>query len=164
MFLLTLTTVFLVLLAGSTLLLGFRMRKRWLRVIGYSISGLLGVIAFGIVVVQLTYRDTPQVDLHTARWGVTFSGPQAEYLGSSWRVSYAAVLDELQPDVVRIPVYWNQIESVRGTFFFDDIDWQNVTLRLSWQLAKKPRAGLNATSLNGLQPKVPRNAATARSA
>lgn len=58
-------------------------------------------------------------------WGVTFSPVYAQTeLGLNWREVYAAVLDDLKVDRVRLSAYWNQVEKIEGVYDFSDLDWQ----------------------------------------
>ena len=73
----------------------------------------------GIVAVFLFPRPrTPDVPL-----GLTFSRLYAEQLGVDWREAYQAMLIDLQPAQVRLPVYWSDIEPERGVFRFEEYDW-----------------------------------------
>lgn len=56
-------------------------------------------------------------------WGVTYSTVYAEELGLDVEESYLAVLDELQPASIRIPVYWSRYEYASMSFNFDELDW-----------------------------------------
>lgn len=57
-------------------------------------------------------------------FGVTFSVPQAEYLGLDWRAVYIDMLDNLKIRQIRLIAYWNQLEKKEGRFDFTDLDWQ----------------------------------------
>ena len=57
-------------------------------------------------------------------WGVTFSSVQAERLGLDVREAYSAVVNELSPARLRIPLYWDRIEKTQGVFDFSEYDWQ----------------------------------------
>ncbi len=56
-------------------------------------------------------------------WGATFTKSYAEYLGLDWQAAYAAVLDDLKVNAIRIGINWDEIEPARGQFRFDDYDW-----------------------------------------
>jgi hypothetical protein len=56
-------------------------------------------------------------------WGVTFSDQYAKQLGLDWKRVYVEMLDDLGVRAIRIPVYWNEVETVRGKFDFSDVDW-----------------------------------------
>jgi len=55
--------------------------------------------------------------------GVTFSTKYAKELGLDWREAYLATLDDLGVRKLRIPVYWDEVEAVRGTRDWSDVDW-----------------------------------------
>ena len=58
-------------------------------------------------------------------WGVTFSADYAQNeLGLDWREAYAAILDDLKADRIRLSAYWNQIEAEKGSYDFADLDYQ----------------------------------------
>ena len=57
-------------------------------------------------------------------YGVTFSKPFAEKLGLDWKELYAGVLDDLGARKIRLPAYWNEIESKEGVYDFSDLEWQ----------------------------------------
>jgi len=57
-------------------------------------------------------------------YGVTFSKPFAEHLGLNWNETYLALLDDAGVKRVRLPSYWTEIESQKGIYDFEDLDWQ----------------------------------------
>lgn len=61
----------------------------------------------------------------TARpaYGVTFSTQYAKSLGLDWKQAFIATLDDLGVRKFRIPVYWDDVESRRGSQDWSDIDW-----------------------------------------
>lgn len=59
---------------------------------------------------------------HRSTYGVTFSPRYARYLGLSSTEAYGAMLTELRPQFVRLPVYWSDVEVRDNTFDFSDID------------------------------------------
>ena len=58
------------------------------------------------------------------RWGVTFAHSQAEVLGTDWRASLSALLDDLGVRHFRIPIYWDELEQAEGEFNFSIWDEQ----------------------------------------
>lgn len=58
------------------------------------------------------------------QFGVTFSAQQATDLGLNWKQVYISTLDDLQVKKIRIPVYWDHVERVKGAYDLADIDWQ----------------------------------------
>lgn len=63
----------------------------------------------------------PREDVHL---GLTFSSRYATDLGLDWRATYLALLDEIGMKKLRLPVYWDLIESEKGQYVWDDLDWQ----------------------------------------
>jgi hypothetical protein len=57
------------------------------------------------------------------KWGVAFSRMWAVQLGLDPRETYLAILHDLRPREVRLPVYWHDIEAVEGKYDFTDYDW-----------------------------------------
>lgn len=55
--------------------------------------------------------------------GITFSHRYATDLGLDWKRAYVAMLDELGARKIRIPIYWDLVESEQGTYDFADIDF-----------------------------------------
>jgi hypothetical protein len=56
-------------------------------------------------------------------WGVTFSKRYAIYLQISWRELFLAIVDDLGVRHIRLPVYWNDIETASGQYDWSDYDW-----------------------------------------
>lgn len=82
---------------------------------------LAGIIAVSIALIwnwDFGSIERPMI------FGVTFSAPQAQYLGLDWRAVYLDVLDNLKVRNLRLLAYWNQIEKTPGQFDFTDLDWQ----------------------------------------
>lgn len=97
-----------------------RKKIRRVKVIGVFVLALLAVL-FLIIFIQAVIdelRPRPPMIL-----GASFSAPYAQSLGLDWRQTYTASLDELGVRLLRLPVYWNQIEPKQGEFYFEDIDW-----------------------------------------
>lgn len=54
--------------------------------------------------------------------GFTFSPRQASYLDVSWRQAFHAAM-QLMPNLVRLGVYWDEIEPSPGVYDFSGLDW-----------------------------------------
>ncbi len=59
----------------------------------------------------------------TIQYGVTFSVPYAQSLGLNWQAAYAATLTDLNVKLLRIPVYWDEVETSPNHYDFSDIDF-----------------------------------------
>ncbi len=57
-------------------------------------------------------------------WGVTFSQMQAEALKLDWKKTYLAILKDLGVKNIKLHTQWDWIESEKGNYYFDDVDWQ----------------------------------------
>ncbi|MEK7168072.1 MAG: hypothetical protein AAB791_03675 [Patescibacteria group bacterium] len=78
-----------------------------------------------IVLIFLTLAFTLNFSPKETVWGVTFSQYYAQdELGLDWKETYTAILDDLKADHLRLSAYWKYLESDKGTYFFNDLDWQ----------------------------------------
>lgn len=114
------------------------MERNWLKV--FSVVFLGAVITF--LGIFFWFRQERQ---NQPEFGVTFSSAYAQELGLDERDAYRAVLDDLGVRLVRLPVYWSQIERERDVF-----DWQI----LDDLVAESERADAQVTLAIGA--KVPR--------
>jgi len=83
---------------------------------------LLILLVLVIVVLGLSFKRPPSASGDIV-WGVTFSHMFAQELGLDWKETYLAILDELQPKLLRLPVYWNNVEPEEGVLYFADYDF-----------------------------------------
>lgn len=58
------------------------------------------------------------------KFGVSFSKSYADYLELDWKEAYLAILDELQPPLLRLQSDWDKTELSEGNFDFSALDWQ----------------------------------------
>jgi hypothetical protein len=56
-------------------------------------------------------------------WDITFSRIFAKQMGLDWQEVYLAILDDLNPKSIRLPIYWEDIEPEIEDFQFIDYDW-----------------------------------------
>lgn len=78
-----------------------------------------------ILVLLFGYFNFPvSTQNNKAEMGVTFSHRYAGDIGLNWKETLAAVLDDLKVRNIRIPVYWDLVESMEGEYDFSDVDWQ----------------------------------------
>ena len=56
-------------------------------------------------------------------FGIVYSTKQAESLGLDPLITYENILNELQPERLRIIAYWDRIEKQNGIYDFDEIDF-----------------------------------------
>ncbi len=60
--------------------------------------------------------------------GYTFSIRAAEALGLDWREAYRNSLKDLNPKVIRLPVYWDRLQPAAGAFDWTETDEQMAAL------------------------------------
>jgi len=71
-----------------------------------------------VILANLNFGDDQKII-----WGATFSKKQCQELGLDWRKVYGKILDEMNFKVLRIPVYWDEVEKAEGKYDFSDYDW-----------------------------------------
>lgn len=87
--------------------------------------GLFLLVVIVIVFLFLGYINLPvNEEREDVKLGVTFSNRYAQDIGLDWHEAFFAMLDDLKIKKIRIPVYWDQVESQEGKFDFSQVDWQ----------------------------------------
>ena len=84
---------------------------------------ILALLILGTFAVFLILPIQPKKNA-TAKLGVTYSVLAAEALGLDGEETFTTILDELDPDIIRLPVYWSLLEPEKGTYQWDFIDSQ----------------------------------------
>ena len=79
-------------------------------------SLVLGSAPFWLAGLQVARAATPP------QVGFSFSPRTAEWLGENPGPALAELLNRLNPDLVRLPIYWDSVEPSRGTFDFSSTD------------------------------------------
>ena len=101
-----------------------RMSRQTLQKVGlilWSIVFLLTLLVFGVFVWFNLYGGQSRSDV---KLGVTYSNRYAEALGLDPHATYEAILNDLGVRKIRLPVYWDQIETSPGKYDFSELDWQ----------------------------------------
>ena len=144
-------------------------------IVARKISATL-IIGVGIFILAFSEKPAalaPGVD----SFGATFSIKYAKDMKLDWREAYLAVLDDLKVKRLRIPAYWDEIESNEGKLNFSDLDWQlaeaekreiKVVLSIGYRLPRwpechipkwakdKPRADFENDALDYLKTTIER--------
>lgn len=81
------------------------------------------LLFFTLAPLLLFFIYRPQV-VHDINYGITFSDKYATDLGLDWKETYIAILDDLGVKNLRLVAYWDDIEEVRNTYNFENIEWQ----------------------------------------
>ena len=86
----------------------------------FLIIVLAGIVGF----LYLIRKPTGLVEnADDIKWGIAFSKPFATEMGLDWREVYLATLDDLGVKRMRLPIYWQDVESEPGKYDFSDYDW-----------------------------------------
>lgn len=88
---------------------------------GIAMLGILVIAAAAVSGFFAWKRQEKPVE--RIRWGVTFSPHFAWELGVNSHEAFEAVLDELKPKQIRLPVHWSEVEATPGEYQFDEVDW-----------------------------------------
>jgi hypothetical protein len=80
------------------------------------------LLVFILIILGLSFKK-PIYTTKDITWGVTFSKQYSEFLGIDWEETYLAILDEIKPTIIRLPVYWTDVEKKEGVLNFEDYDF-----------------------------------------
>src|SRR5207245_6592128 len=86
----------------------------------WSIAAVGMLISLGLASRMPSIADSARSG--RAEVGVTYSPREATRRHLPWQETFKAVLDA-SPALVRVGVYWNEVETRRGAFDFSTIDW-----------------------------------------
>jgi len=84
---------------------------------------ILSVLAIILIAFLYLIRKPAGVVSENFHWGVAFSRIFSEQMGLDWRENYLAILDDLHPEYLRLPIYWQDVEAKPGVYNFDYYDW-----------------------------------------
>jgi len=84
-------------------------------------SGFLAVLMWFVFNVPMPLNLISQSSDFS--FGIVYSTKQAESLGLDPLITYENILNELQPERLRIIAYWDRIEKQNGIYDFDEIDF-----------------------------------------
>ena len=94
--------------------------------LGRKLLLLLAVLLAVFVLVFKVARYYPAdrgLEARPGSFGVTFSTKFSDELNLDWKEVYGAILEELQVKLIRIPVYWDEIEATEGVYDFSRYDY-----------------------------------------
>lgn len=83
------------------------------------------IIASLVYVLKIANHYPEKADLvaDSNYYGVTFSTKYVDYLGLDYKDLYKEILDDLKVKKIRIPIYWDDVEDVKGEYDFDKYDY-----------------------------------------
>ncbi|MFA5131652.1 MAG: cellulase family glycosylhydrolase [Patescibacteria group bacterium] len=130
---------------------------------------LIGFLFFYFFKLATNFPWRQNLEYRTGYFGVTFSTKFSSELGLDWREVYLAIIDDLGVKEIRLPIYWDQIETASGVYDFSDYDYiisegakRNVKFiaNIGWRLPRWPechapewaeKKSLAATQANALR-------------
>ncbi|MFA7209699.1 MAG: hypothetical protein WC120_05495 [Parcubacteria group bacterium] len=91
----------------------------------FKTIGIAIIVLIAAAIILFGYFNLPIGNNNDfSKLGMTFSSKYASSIGLDWKANYIAMLDDLQIRKIRIPVYWDLVESSEGIYDFSDVDWQ----------------------------------------
>ncbi|MBI3671195.1 hypothetical protein HY249_00165, partial [Candidatus Azambacteria bacterium] len=81
------------------------------------------LLGFCLVFILILSFKRPISATGNTKWGITFSHTFAKQSGFDWEEIYIAMLDDLKPQILRVPVYWPEVEKEEGKMNFEDYDF-----------------------------------------
>ncbi len=123
-----------------------RKKKHWVK-IWHAFWILIFILVFYFTKVADNYPLKRDLNFAPGFFGVTFSTKFCSELGLNWKEVYLAILDDLQVKEIRIPIYWDEIETEDGVYDFSDYDYiiqegakRNVRFiaNIGWRLPRWP--------------------------
>ncbi|MDD5464448.1 MAG: beta-galactosidase [Candidatus Moranbacteria bacterium] len=92
--------------------------------LGRVFSWTLAVVVIVFILLFIYVNLPVKANTDDAKIGVTFSYIYAEQIGLDWKEAYLAMLNDLKIKHIRLPIYWDRVEGVEGSYDFSHIDWQ----------------------------------------
>lgn len=85
----------------------------------HILAKVIGIvfIFFGLGILSYSTQPVPAQEI-----GVTFSPRYANELGLSTEKTYNQILNDLHPDLIRLPIYWDEVENVSGEYDFSETE------------------------------------------
>lgn len=97
-------------------------RRRRIRIWHAAVVVIIALLFYFLKVAN--YYPKPETLTGQADFfGITFSTKFCDELELDRHETYQALLDELQVKLIRLPVYWDEIEKVEGQFDFSEYDY-----------------------------------------
>ena len=90
--------------------------------ISFWIFSILLVVALALAIL-FVLPVKPEKN-ENVKLGLTFSTRASEFLGLDWKKNYLDILNEINPEIIRIPVYWDRLEPTEGEYNWSDFDFQ----------------------------------------
>lgn len=80
------------------------------------------LVALSLLLCGLVIFALAQLQVSESVYGFTYSERHARSLGLDGYGTFEQALIDLEPTVVRLPVYWDEVEATDDQFYFDSVD------------------------------------------
>ena len=96
------------------------------KVIRIIIVAIVVIFLYVVLSFKVFNNFPAKIDLkhRSGEFGATFSKKFCDELGLNWKETYIAILDDLKVRYLRLPAYWDEIETADGVYDFNDFDYQ----------------------------------------
>ncbi len=84
----------------------------------YIFFTVLAIFVLFLIIWNHNFGDDKKI-----KWGATFSKLQAKELELDWVHTYGTMIDEINFQTIRLPIYWPDVEESPGNFNFSDYAW-----------------------------------------
>jgi len=84
---------------------------------------LASIVFFYFIKISRNYPIKQDLKHEQDFFGVTFSTKFCQEIGLDWQEVYLATLDDLEVKEIRLPIYWDEIETEPGVFDFTKYDY-----------------------------------------
>lgn len=108
---------------------------------------LASIVFFYFIKISRNYPIKQDLKHEQDFFGVTFSTKFCQEIGLDWQEVYLATLDDLEVKEIRLPIYWDEIETEPGVFDFTKYDYiikegekrgVNFIVNIGWRLPRWP--------------------------
>lgn len=81
---------------------------------------LAAIIIFALILIlsNWNFGDDKKI-----AWGITFSKKHADHLGLDWKLLYWKIINEMPFEIIRMPIYWDEVEKNPQELIFSDYIW-----------------------------------------
>lgn len=86
-----------------------------------TIKAIIAMLVIVLCIVFLNFYAGKKTERIV--YGVTFSKPYAENLGLDWKKVYSAMFSDLGVKLVRVPVYWDEVQPLKDSYDFSATDF-----------------------------------------
>jgi len=98
-------------------------KKYWRPKVWHAVAVIILILIFYFFKIANNYPIQQDLKHPAGYFGVTFSKKFCSEIGLDWKEVYLATINDLQVKEIRLPIYWDEIETEEGIFDFTDYDY-----------------------------------------